>query len=138
MLEFLKKIGLPGIIAALVSAIVTMIPILFQLDDRYAKAEDIDRRLETVSKQVQDLSIEMGKLAGTQEVLVSVLSKSETRIVHAEPPAKSIESPTVEPSLPTAKLKMAPKPESTNSIQLNEVSRQLKATQQKIEQIQSY
>ena len=66
ILAFFKKIGLPGVIAAIVSAVVTMIPFLFQIDERYAKADDLEKQITTVTKQINDLTIEVGRLAGTQ------------------------------------------------------------------------
>src|ERR1035437_6065218 len=79
-LAFLKKIGLPGIIAGMVSALVTMVPILFQIDERYAKADDIEPKMVVISKQLTDLTTEVGRLAGTQQVMVAIMSaKPEVR-----------------------------------------------------------
>jgi hypothetical protein len=42
MLELLKKFGLPASVAALVALLVTVIPLVFKFDNRYAK-EDASR-----------------------------------------------------------------------------------------------
>ena len=102
ILAFFKKIGLPGVIAAIVSAVVTMIPFLFQIDERYAKADDLEKQITTVTKQINDLTIEVGRLAGTQQVLVSIMSVRQAAIPLPE------QKPTVVAAAPTAAPAAAP------------------------------
>jgi hypothetical protein len=98
MVEFLKKIGFPATVAAIVGALVTIIPIFFKLDERYAKEEKLTQEIAQVNKQINDLSIEVGKLAGSTQVLVSVMSaKNESpkafeqpKILHSKPTTASI------------------------------------------------
>lgn len=139
MLEFLKKIGLPGIIAAIISAVVTMIPFLFQLDERYAKADEIDQRIAVLTKQTTDLTIEVGRLAGTTQVLVSVMSKSErtdkasfVEQPHTVSVPTTLKPLTVAPSLPNTFTR------DDKKAKLDEVSRSLDRTQQKVEAIKRY
>lgn len=158
-LEFLKKIGLPGIIAAIVSAVVTMVPFLFQLDERYAKADDLEAKMVTVSKQINDLTIEVGRLAGTQQVMVAIMSaKPEVKIAAApiEPAAAPVPTPVPAPA-PIVKSSSAPvlsplpvvpaqppistavpKTAEEKKVRLDEVSRALEHTQQRVQQIQKY
>jgi hypothetical protein len=140
VLSFFKKIGLPGIIAALVSAIVTMIPFLFQLDERYAKADDTNTQLTLISKQISDLTIEVGRLAGTQQVMVAIMSaKPEVRYTPVEPVRERIViplkiAPTVaEPPLPVATIPKTPEERKTR---LEEVTKSLEHTQSRVLQIQ--
>jgi hypothetical protein len=147
ILSFFKKIGLPGIIAALVSAIVTMIPFLFQLDERYAKADDTNTQLTLISKQISDLTIEVGRLAGTQQVMVAIMSaKPEVRYAPVEPvnvptqivrnapaPVASIAPVTVEPPIPST---VVPKTSEERKTRLEEVTRSLEHTQSRVLQIQ--
>lgn len=101
ILAFLKKAGVPGIIAAIVSAVVTMIPFLFQIDERYAKADDLEKQISVVTKQINDLTIEVGRLAGTQQVLVSIMSVRQSAIPLPEQPkpvASAAPAPAPEPS----------------------------------------
>ena len=146
MLEFLKKIGLPGIIAAIISAVVTMIPFLFQLDERYAKADEIDQRIAVLTKQTTDLTIEVGRLAGTTQVLVSIMSKSERDRAPVELDARP-QTRTVPPVLNGLIVPSSPNTSSSSiSIQsipntkakLDEVSRSLDRTQRNVEAIKRY
>lgn len=165
VLGFLKKIGLPGIIAAIVSAVVTMVPFLFQLDERYAKADDMEARMVTVSKQMNDLTVEVGRLAGTQQVMVAIMSaKPEVRLaplpVEATPVAAAptpvpvqitgsaaperrltlraaSPEPVASPTQPTISTTIPKTPEE-KKVRLDEVSRALEHTQQRVQQIQKY
>jgi hypothetical protein len=157
VLGFLKKIGLPGIIAAIVSAVVTMIPFLFQLDERYAKADDLEARMVTVSKQINDLTIEVGRLAGTQQVMVAIMSaKPEVKIAAApiEPAAAPVPTPVPAPIVKSSSAPVlsplpvvpaqppistaVPKTAEEKKVRLDEVSRALEHTQQRVQQIQKY
>lgn len=89
MIELLKKIGFPATIAAIVGALVTIIPIFFKLDERYAKEENLTRETARIEKQINELSIEVGKLAGSTQVLVSVIAaKSESPKLVPQPVVK--------------------------------------------------
>lgn len=74
MLDLLKKIGLPATIAAIIASLITLLPIVFKIDERYAKADELAEQIKKVEDDMNSLSIEIGKLAGTQQVLVSILS----------------------------------------------------------------
>lgn len=151
VLSFFKKIGLPGIIAALVSALITLIPFLFKIDERYAKAEDTTAQLTVISKQISDLTIEVGRLAGTQQVMVAIMSaKPEVRYADPTPapvkstpprvmmaaPSVATVSPTpvsVDPPIPSTTVPKTPEERKTR---LEEVTRSLEHTQSRVLQIQ--
>jgi hypothetical protein len=135
VLAFFKQIGLPGIVAAIISAMITMIPFLFKLDERYAKADDTDAKLTMISKQVNDLSVELGRLAGTQQVMVAIMSaKREVRFADA----KSSPTPEVAPltAAPPPIATTIPKTPEERSARLEDVSKSLEHTQAKVQQIQ--
>ena len=75
MVEFLKKLGVPALIAGIVGAMVTIVPILFKVDERYAKEQQLTTEVVRLESQINDLSIEVGKLAGSTQVLVAVMSR---------------------------------------------------------------
>lgn len=142
ILAFLKKIGLPGIIAAIVSAVVTMVPFLFQLDERYAKAEDLDNKLVAVSKQINELTIEVGRLAGTQQVIVAIMSaKPEVRLAQEPAPIVQAPAPILLPLPDPLKLEKPtsleiPKTPEERKVRLDQVSKSLEHTQFRVQQIQ--
>lgn len=78
MLDLLKKIGLPATVAAIIASLITIVPFLFKLDERYAKSQELDDKIKVVENQINDLSVEVGKIVGTQQVLVAVLSNMNT------------------------------------------------------------
>lgn len=145
MRELLKKLGLPAGVSALVGALVAIIPFVFKIDERYAKAEELNSKLVIVSKQINDLTVEVGKLAGMQQVIVAVMSAKPADV--AQPlktvePAKSAPSSlvldavplTIEPPIPTT----PPKSPLEKRERLEAVSRALANTQRQVENIQSY
>lgn len=129
ILAFLKKIGLPGIIAGIVSALVTMVPILFQIDERYAKADD----MAVISKQLTELTVEVGRLAGTQQVMVAIMSaKPEVRfspVPRRLNEISTVEAPTI---LPTT----IPKTTEERNTSLEAVTKSLEYIQAKVQSIQ--
>ena len=137
ILSFFKKIGLPGIIAALVSVIVTTIPFLFKLDERYEKTEDA----AAISKQINDLTIEVGKLAGSQQVMVAIMS-SKPEVRYSEPIVLKplsiptpVEAPIVSAEAPLLPLTV-PKTAEERKIRLDQVAKSLALTQTRVLQIQ--
>lgn len=146
MLEMLKKLGLPATVAAVVAALVTIIPFLFKIDERYAKADELNARIVTVSKQINDLSIEVGRLAGTQQVLVAVISANKMESRQQVQPrvrlgvAASV-APTVYPTYstgaPVLPAPVAPKNAEEKKSQLDQVSKVLEHTQSQVRMIQS-
>lgn len=75
MMEILKKIGIPATVAAIISVLVTVTPFLFKIDDRYAKAHQLQLAIEKNDAKTRILTAEIAKLAGVTEVLVAVISQ---------------------------------------------------------------
>ena len=100
MIELLKKIGMPATVAAVIATIITLLPFIFKLDERYAKAEALEQQAEQLNAQITDLSIEVGRLAGTQQVLIAVLAAKNTMDDEADPPEASAGEPTRAAHLP--------------------------------------
>jgi len=71
MLDLLKKIGIPATVAAVIASLVTMVPLLFKLDERYAKEEDLTAQTARTEKVINELTVEISRLAGTQQVMVA-------------------------------------------------------------------
>ena len=75
MIDTLKAIGIPVTAAAVISALVVTIPLLFQIDERYAKEEDL--RVEVAALKIvnQDLQRELAQLAGFQQAMTQFISE---------------------------------------------------------------
>lgn len=155
MLDILKKLGLPSAVAALVAALVAIVPFLFKIDERYAKADELDSKIVTVSKQINDLTVEVGRLAGTQQVLVAVLASSSAGIREdiktaarapssdSNPPVAAVNpAPVAAPVSvpePAAAISTAPpKNLAEKKERLDQVSRELERSQRAVSAIQKY
>ena len=95
MLELLKKLGLPSAVAAVVAALVTITPFIFKIDERYAKASELEEEIKKLEVKNNALSAEVAKLAGVTEVLVSIASQSNAASARA---AESVVRPLIAPT----------------------------------------
>jgi hypothetical protein len=111
MLELLKKIGVPATVSAVIAALVTIMPFLFKLDERYAKASELEQAITKVDKQMQALTVEVGRLAGIQQVLVTIAGQSAAREAAGPRPIMA-EVPAPAPSPVPVAAAPAPRPES--------------------------
>ena len=68
MFELFKKFGIPATVAAVISAMIAILPFLFKLDERYAKAPELDEAIQKVDVKVNALNAEVGKLTGITQV----------------------------------------------------------------------
>jgi hypothetical protein len=75
MLEILKKIGLPATVSAVIAALVTITPFLFQIDERYAKAGDVENQLHELRKQNEALLRELAQVVGFQAAMVQFVQE---------------------------------------------------------------
>ena len=96
MLELLKKIGIPATVSAVIAALVTTVPLLFKIDERYAKDDDVQALSTRTERAINELTVEISKLSGTQETIVTMMAAQEARrairndlIVPVQPPAAS-------------------------------------------------
>jgi len=105
MFELLKKIGLTSAVAGLVAALVTIVPIIFKVDDRYAKDDD----LALLTKQINELSTQVSELAGTQKVLVTIIASTANKVDRVHKVAETIKPLTTPVILaPVAPIVAAP------------------------------
>jgi len=74
MIELLKRIGIPATVAAVIASLVTMVPLLFKIDERYAKEEDLVAQTARTEKVINELTVEISRLAGTQQVMVTLMA----------------------------------------------------------------
>lgn len=79
LLELLKKLGISSVLGAIIAAALLVIPILFKIDDRYAKDADIKADAARNERALNIIATEIGKLAGTQEALILMIETQEIR-----------------------------------------------------------
>ena len=165
MLELLKKLGLPSAVAAVVAALITIIPFIFKIDERYAKATELQQEIQKLEVKNNALSAEVAKLAGITEVLVSIASQSNAAsskaaerstaplMTNPKPTSLPRTAPDVvepavvtSPSLPPLEVErvevpIAPKPGATwdeKRNTLDQAQRAIEASRRNLEQIQKY
>lgn len=160
MFELLKKLGLPSAVAAVVAALVTITPFIFKIDERYAKASELEEEIQKLEVKNNALSAEVAKLAGVTEVLVSIASQSNAdsaraaesgvRPLIAPPPApRAVPAEPVvitPPSLPKLEVEPiqvpeVPRPGATwgeKKDTLEQAQRAVEASRRNLEQIQKY
>lgn len=136
MFDFLKKMGLPAMVAGVVAALIAVIPMIFKIDERYAKTEEVISGNQQAADRINELSIEVGRLAGTTQVLVAVLSAKTDHIIADEEPKKPHRRKLVT-TLTTPVINTAPKNSLEAIEKLNSVSNSLKVTQQNLLSIQA-
>lgn len=120
MLDILRKIGVPTAIATSVSLLVIVVPLLFQIDQRYAKQVALEaevRKLEAANSKLEErnasLQHELAQNAAFQQIMIGLIAQgripvSPTAIV---PPARPIEpapAPVVAAPAPVAAVASAP------------------------------
>lgn len=81
--SFLKRIGIPASLVALVSTAVTISAFVFTVDSRYAKANDIDTANSKLEQKVDALTAEVSRLAGVTHVLTQVAGRIENSRMQA-------------------------------------------------------
>jgi FtsZ-binding cell division protein ZapB len=82
MLETLKKIGIPTAIATAISLLFVIVPVLFEVDERYAKQSALEsevRRLEAANSKLEqrnnDLQAELAQNAGFQQAMIGFIAQ---------------------------------------------------------------
>jgi len=78
MLDLLKKIGVPATVAAVIATLVTVVPFLFKIDERYAKEEDLKAQVAKLEAANNDLRKELAQLVGFQQAMVSLIQQGKT------------------------------------------------------------
>jgi len=78
MLDLLKRIGVPATVAAVIATLVTVVPFLFKIDERYAKEEDLKAQVAKLEAANNDLRKELAQLVGFQQAMVSLIQQGKT------------------------------------------------------------
>lgn len=104
MLELLKKIGIPATVAAVIASLVTIVPFLFKIDERYAKDSDLDAVTAKFEKKIEKQNREIAQLAGYQQAMIMFLQQGRS------PSSTAALSPPVEPVAATPAPMPAPAP----------------------------
>lgn len=77
MLELLKKIGVPATVAAVIAALVTMVPVLFTVDERYAKSSDLKEHVKKLEAANSDLRQELAQTVGFQQAMIALIQQGK-------------------------------------------------------------
>jgi hypothetical protein len=135
LLDLFKKWGVPTAILAIVATLGIALPAFFFIDDRYAKAQ----QMQNIYVQLNQLTQEVSQLAGTEQVLVAVITSNSGGKVQI--PAFTTIPPAVQGAPPIASTGAQPPvsvpstdAEKTNL--LNQVTTQVQATQEHLQTIQ--
>ena len=75
ILASFKKIGMPATVAAIVSVLVTVTPFLFKIDERYAKAAEVQATIDQIKEDRAKLTAEVGRIAGAVEILSEIVGQ---------------------------------------------------------------
>lgn len=80
IVQTLKKVGVSATVAAVIAAVITVTPFLFKIDERYAKATELEEAIQKTDEKLVALTAEVGKLAGVTEVLVTVIGQQRAAL----------------------------------------------------------
>ncbi len=75
MIDTLKAIGIPVTAAAVISALVVSVPLLFKIDERYAKEEDLRTEVAALKQTNNELQRELAQLAGFQKAMTQFIAE---------------------------------------------------------------
>lgn len=76
MYELLQKLGVPAGIAGLIGALIIMVPFIFKIDERYAKAEKFQEEIRLLEEENQKLRVEISQLAGFQQTMLIFMNQN--------------------------------------------------------------
>lgn len=131
MIDTLKKIGLPATVSAIIAALITILPFIFKIDERYAKEEDVKAQAEQTEKAINNLALEIGRLAGSQEVMITLMGKKEVRVVTTEglnQLVRPLVGKTPDPKEVTVEIEPSP----TSKAKLNAIKRDTMSQQERL------
>ncbi len=137
MIDTLKKIGLPATVSAIIAALITILPFIFKIDERYAKEEDVKAQAEQTEKAINNLALEIGRLAGSQEVMITLMGKKEVRVIATEKPiiksyslmGKPEPAPVPVPVIPST---IEVGPDKSTQMKLNAIKRDVQSQQERV------
>lgn len=133
MLELLKNLGIPSAAAVLIAALIVFIPLALKIDDRYAKDAEMNTHLEVLDKQIVTLTDEIGKLNGTAQVLVAVITANSRSVQTSQLHGETRTPKIVGKSVTTVAI---PESDEQKKFLLDSVSKGLVVSQQRLQAIQ--
>ncbi len=107
--NFFRRIGIPASLAALVSAAVTMSFFMFQIDNRYAKSDDVAVLNDRTVQKIDALTTEVSRLVGVTQVLAQVAGRMEATNTSVAPVVP------VSPPVPVADATVDTQPDSATT-----------------------
>lgn len=93
IMESIKKVGMPATVAAIVSVLVTVTPFLFKIDERYAKATELQDAIDQNEQDLAKLTAEVGKVAGAVDVLSQIVGKQYEAIQEVNATTRRLAAP---------------------------------------------
>ena len=102
MKELLTKIGVPTAIGTAISLTVVVVPMLFKIDERYAKQEALEAEVQKLEKQNAELRAELAQNAGFQQAMVAFIQQGRLPAPAAPAPAAPPPAPVAAAPLPAA------------------------------------
>ncbi len=75
MYETLQKIGMPAAIAASIVVLVMMVPFLFKIDERYAKAAELQAQISRLEAKNDNLRTELAQNIGIQKAMIDLIKQ---------------------------------------------------------------
>ena len=120
MQDILSKIGIPTAIGTAISLVVVVTPMLFKIDERYAKQEALEAEVQKLEKQNAELRAELAQAAGFQQAMVAFIQQG--RLPRPAEPAQPAATAAPAPiEVPPARV-FAPAPQPAPAIPRIEAS----------------
>ena len=94
-MELLRKIGIPATLAAVISSLTVSIPLLFKIDERYAKDERLTEEIKKLEQRNADLQKELAQLVGFQQAMLVILQDRMKAVSVERPRALIMPAPQV-------------------------------------------
>lgn len=91
MHDLLAKIGIPTAIGTAISLIVVVVPMLFKIDERYAKQEALEAEVQKLEKQNAELRAELAQATGFQQAMVAFIQQG--RLPRPAEPVAALPAP---------------------------------------------
>jgi FtsZ-binding cell division protein ZapB len=98
MQDLLQKIGIPTAIATSISLLIVVVPLLFKIDERYAKQQSLEQEVSRLEKENNDLRRELALLSGFQQAMTTFIR--EGRIPPAPSASSAVRPETAVPPVP--------------------------------------
>ncbi len=101
MNDLLAKIGIPTAIGTAISLVVVVVPMLFKIDERYAKQEALEAEVLKLERQNAELRAELAQNAGFQQAMVAFIQQGRLPAPAASVGAAPTPAPVAAAPAPT-------------------------------------